>query len=808
MTTLVVTVGLFAASTILHRQVVPVALGPMRPVAFEEVVPNPGDVDYPPPEGAYFVAPDGNDANDGRTIDTPLRTLGQAIAVTRMAPGATIVLRGGTYREGLSPAAPAGPHRFSHRLTIQPYRQEKVWLKGSDVVTGWVQDGTAWRHDGWTARFCLTQPTGADRFCKNPELFNPAYPMAGAPDMVFIGGQPVRQVGSRAEVVPGTFFVDYATSALFLGDDPNGAEVEASARDVALHFVTGPADGTVIQGLGFAHYAANENPSNSRGGAVLANARGWVFENNTVAWTNSVGLYSVAGDSARPSLVGGNLFTRNGYMGARLTLSHGLVITGNRFTFNNQEGLHDPDGSASGASGTKVTRSDDVRVEDNIFENNDGTGFWCDLDCRSVTIVRNITRDNRRNGISFEVSNDAIIASNLAVGNGAWAGGSSALTAGIKLAGSQNVRVYNNTLYRNLEGIQVRADPREPTTGVALVNNLFSESARSTTPLGHLYDPSSTTADNALVATMDFNSYHRPTTSQPATLIDGSARYTTLAAFRAAAPGREGNGQEHTQTPNPHFVDAAAGNFAVRRGSPAFHSGAALPPDIALAVGVGAAPVDRGALSWPGTPPRVNEAPTAGDDAFSTDEDSASTVPAPGVLADDADPDGDGLTATVANSPAHGTLTLQADGGFRYTPDPDFHGPDSFTYRAGDGGASSGPATVTITVGPIDDAPTAGDDAFSTDEDTPLSVPVPGVLSDDADPEGDAVTATMASPPAHGTLDLQADGGLDYTPDPDFHGPDSFTYRAGDGRASSAPATVSITVRPVNDAPGRTPGPT
>jgi len=99
-TMLLATVGLVAASSVLHRQSVPVFTGDLRPVVDENVVPNAGDIDYAVPEGAWFVAPDGNDANDGRSVTTPVRTLGRAITLTKVSPGATIVLRGGTYREG------------------------------------------------------------------------------------------------------------------------------------------------------------------------------------------------------------------------------------------------------------------------------------------------------------------------------------------------------------------------------------------------------------------------------------------------------------------------------------------------------------------------------------------------------------------------------------------------------------------------------------------------------------------------------------------------------------------------------------
>ena len=114
----------------------------------------------------------------------------------------------------------------------------------------------------------------------------------------------------------------------------------------------------------------------------------------------------------------------------------------------------------------------------------------------------------------------------------------------------------------------------------------------------------------------------------------------------------------------------------------------------------------------------VNDAPVAADDAYSTAEDTALTVAAPGVLGNDTDPDGDPLTAVLVSGPSHGTLTLNADGSFTYTPAANFNGTDSFTYRASDGTADSNLATVTITVTAVNDAPAATDDAYSTAEDT------------------------------------------------------------------------------------------
>ena len=198
----------------------------------------------------------------------------------------------------------------------------------------------------------------------------------------------------------------------------------------------------------------------------------------------------------------------------------------------------------------------------------------------------------------------------------------------------------------------------------------------------------------------------------------------------------------------------------------------------------------------------VNDAPVAANDAFTTDEDTTLNIAAPGVLANDNDVDGDTLTSILVDDVANGTLSLNADGSFDYTPNANFNGADSFTYRANDGSVESDIVTVAITVNPVNDAPVANDDSYSTDEDNTLTVDVAGgVLSNDADVDGDALTAVLASDVSNGSLTLNADGSFDYTPDADFFGTDSFTYVANDGTLDSAPATVAITVDPVNDAP-------
>jgi VCBS repeat-containing protein len=191
----------------------------------------------------------------------------------------------------------------------------------------------------------------------------------------------------------------------------------------------------------------------------------------------------------------------------------------------------------------------------------------------------------------------------------------------------------------------------------------------------------------------------------------------------------------------------------------------------------------------------TDRAPSAIDDASTTDEDTPLSVPAPGVLANDGDPEGDPLSASLVSSPVHGTLALNPNGSFTYTPNADYNGPDSFTYKASDGSLDSNVATVTITVRAVNDPPVCGAASGSTDEDTTVDV-APSC----SDVDADALTYAIVDQPAHGAAGVVA-GRLHYVPAADYHGPDSFTYRANDGQADSNVATVTITVGAVNDAP-------
>ncbi len=200
----------------------------------------------------------------------------------------------------------------------------------------------------------------------------------------------------------------------------------------------------------------------------------------------------------------------------------------------------------------------------------------------------------------------------------------------------------------------------------------------------------------------------------------------------------------------------------------------------------------------------VNDAPVAVNDSYTINSTATLNVgSAAGVLANDTDIDTalSALTASLVSTVTHGTLTLNADGSFTYTPNTGFTGTDSFTYRVNDGSLNSGVATVSIAVtATVNTPPIASNDAFTGNEDTIISN---NVLANDSDPDNHTpLSAALVAAPSSGSLSLNPNGTFTYTPTADFNGTDTFTYIAQDALgAVSNTATVVLTVNPVNDAP-------
>ena len=196
--------------------------------------------------------------------------------------------------------------------------------------------------------------------------------------------------------------------------------------------------------------------------------------------------------------------------------------------------------------------------------------------------------------------------------------------------------------------------------------------------------------------------------------------------------------------------------------------------------------------SWRARARLLSNAPPVMDGgAVSTNEDTAL-----GVTLTGADADGDAVTGfTVQTPPSHGALSGTPPN-LTYTPALNYFGSDAFTFTGTDGFVTSAPGTFTITVNPVNDAPVATPQTATTAEDTAQALTLAAT-----DVDGTEFTFTTKTAPAHGTLSNLTGASVTYTPNLDSFGTDSFTFIANDGLLDSPPATVTLTITPVNDGP-------
>ena len=196
----------------------------------------------------------------------------------------------------------------------------------------------------------------------------------------------------------------------------------------------------------------------------------------------------------------------------------------------------------------------------------------------------------------------------------------------------------------------------------------------------------------------------------------------------------------------------------------------------------------------------ANTAPIAVNDPYTTSRNRPkSTTNLDGVLRNDTDAESDPLTATLLNTVLSGSLTLNPNGSFTYTPTTGFVGTDSFTYRASDGSLSS-TATAFITVA-ANTAPIAQSETFFFNTGQGRTIPARGVLTNDTDAEGNSLTVSPVSPAVSGLLSSNPDGSFTYTPNAGFTGTDSFTYRVSDGSLTSDAIATATLVVAANAAP-------
>ncbi len=545
-----------------------------------------GNAKYPVPAGAIIVSPTGNDAAAG-TSAAPLRTLNRAVA--KAAAGATIVMRAGSYHESVV---------IEKQLTIQAWPKEGVWLDGSSPVVGWAALGGDWVKSGWTVEFDAspTYTRGApDGTTAGWRFVNADHPMAAHPDQIWIDGVAQRQVGSRTEVVPGTFFHDEAANQLWLGSDPNGKQVRASDLVAALNV---RARSVILRGFGVRRYA----PSVPDMGAVTLERSGILAENLVIFDSATTGLHVGAQTTAANVQLRNIWIARSGMLGLSASFADNLLVDKVIAESNNTEHFNE----APVAGGAKLHSLRTATVRDSIFRDNDGTGLWLDESVYDMALTGNDIVRNTGDGAALELSSTAVFANNFVTNNGEF---------GLKVNNTSHVSVWNNTFVGNGRSINIVQDSRQPTSAtttgrdnrqpfpdptmtwvngpVDIADNIIANQQSGECMLC-VEDYSHQRSAAQFGITANGNIYNRTVSNLPSWLVVWSrgagdpAVYTTLDSFRSGT-GQESAGQ--------YFGGAAIVDGAGAPITTTPNSALALPAAVAAAAGKATGTKHQGA--WP-----------------------------------------------------------------------------------------------------------------------------------------------------------------------------------------------------------------
>lgn len=382
-----------------------------------------------PATNVLFVDPvNGVDTNSG-SITGPLKTC--ANAFTKVAIGGTIVLRGGTYHEGViyvdsTNNGYGGIQLRTANVTVQSYPNEAVWFDGSVVVSGWVIDGSMWRHDGWTVKLDRS-PTFTfgvpDSTTPGWNFVSPLYPTAAWPEQLFMDGLGKTQVASKAAVVPGTFFIDQSAGSVYVGDNPNTHEVRITDLQVTICAI---ATGCIFRGLGFRRFA----PSQPHIGSVKLFRDNCLIENCVFEDISSIALSFQTGSNMK----GKNLsLTRVGCIGIHANNADNLELYRCRMTYCNNRFFN----YAPASGGAKITRQRGFTMHECVSNDNYCKGLWTDESVSNITVYNNDFLRNEQRGVSFELSGITYFCNNLIVSAG---------YNGLDFLTSDELHAWNNTI--------------------------------------------------------------------------------------------------------------------------------------------------------------------------------------------------------------------------------------------------------------------------------------------------------------------------------------------------------------------------
>lgn len=566
-----------------------------------------------------------------------------------------------------------------------------------------------------------------------------------------------------------TITVGQVNDAGTFGSDTIGIGNEDNAITGTLTF-TDTADGATTPG-----FTVTSAPSNGTATIGLVSGN-WIYtphsnfngsDNFTVRVTDDDGNFetqviSITVNAVNDAPVANTTsFSTNEDTQHNGTLS-GSDIDGGGFTFAlDTPAAHgtatvNPDGSFSYLPSANFHGSDSF-----TFVVNDGTVISVPA---LVTITINAVSDLNANGDTFTIDEDTPLSNSVATNDSTTSGGSLAYALGIQATNGTAVVNANGTFtytpnanfngsdsftYTVTDANAGEAATRTVSITINAVADLTATNDNFTTdedtPLSDsVATNDSTTSGGALVYSLAGQASH----GAAAVNANGTFTYTPTANFHGA--------DSFTYT----VIDATANEQATRTVSIIVNS--------------------------------INDTPVANASNVFTSEDT----PLNGTLTG-SDIDGDTLTFTVGSvTPSHGGVVVNPGGTFTYTPTANYNGTDTFSFKVNDGTAGSAEATVTVNISSVNDAPTISNGSATVAEDAVLNG---SVSSLGADVEGNTLTYAVVTGPTHGILVLSPNGTFVYTPNGNYNGPDSFTFRANDGAADSGLGTVNITVTPVED---------
>jgi hypothetical protein len=511
-----------------------------------------GTASYATVSGALYVDPvAGNDANSG-TLNSPFRTVVKAISA--VAIGGTIILRAGTYHEGVVGTAGAygGISITKAGVTIQNYPGEAVWFDGSSPVSGWVVDGSNWRHDGWTLKLDRS-PTFTfgvpDDTRPSWQFVNPLYPTAAWPEELFIDGVPKTQVNSLAAVGPGKFFIDQTNQKVYIGDNPAGREVRITDLQVT---IVALAANITFRGLGFRRFA----PSMPHLGAVKLLRDGDVMEN---CWFEDISAQSLSCQSGSNIQVRNVTILRAGNMGIHCNNADHILFSRIRVQYANTR-LFNP---APASGGIKITRLVDCTVKESVFLDCYTHAVWCD---ESVALGKIYTCDVQRcagYGIVMELGGDTIIANCLVTDTG---------QSGIKVINTDTLQMWNCTVYNACSvtpdpwnvghtsgrAVDITADDRSPMTSSSV--GLDTRKSFPRTDVSMDWVMTQALVKNTIMAKLPF--------AQGVITIEDYKKNTgTARAWQAFGPDWDGNFYNRLDTSHPTWfsilTNAGAANPSI-----------------------------------------------------------------------------------------------------------------------------------------------------------------------------------------------------------------------------------------------------